>query len=1150
MTSITTRQPPPTEMEVDPKAPSVGEKSTMKVSPSPRYNLGFLNELQSRHKFSMAVFKQNEVAATAIQSLDCLNDQIVQYIVSNQHPGPKDGVRVSGDSVHSSMVLIRRLLLDAQARFRKMVEDNKQLASHIDTSIQAANQEVNMLRAELASTNKRLSQISLQDDMGKIDACTQVDKKLLKDSPGEKSDSDKEDMEATVQTLASANEQLVEDYKHLLETHDILKCAHEELKNGHESMKTENSRLETQLRTLRKDLDDLRQVKVEGAAAEKKPSYGELKLELIQTRQELNRAKEVLQGMKSDRKRLKGEKLDLLSQMKQLYTTLEEKETELRDFIRNYEQRVKESDDMIKQLAKEKETLEHEKWDIITKAKDATERAMFLRAQLDTKDMHIKELQGELSEAKDQLSSQDSQVSSSTPPTTDDNLDSIMDDSIIIDDENGFSTMEESSVLNCSFSTPQLNTQGLSHSSPNNSDWNDPNGPLFKWFTQSSDFEIPVLEPKPSKKKKKTFGGSLSRVFSRGRMRRSIAAPHAESVIVEDTSSKLCVLSQENYQEKLSSIEHMVGVHMKDWRAHQVLAWLEITLAMPMYAQNCLLNVKSGRVLLGLSDSELSSALGVTNTMHRRKLRLAIEQHRNPNDIKYPKASEMDPTWVAHRFLPDLGLPQYTEVFEEQLCDGPILNTLTRRDLEKHFSVHRKFHQTSILHAIELLRRIDFNKEKLYHRRNLSEERDNDLIVWTNERLIKWTKSIDLGEYSENLVESGVNGAIMVLEPSFTPDTLSSALGIPPSKSYIRRHLATELESVLKPARSYQKGLKLLRAALDHSEPKVKTGENGAAGKQFMRGRKGSNDDGKNRLSFKGSLGRAFGKKVKDDLKLNFDTEPSKSKISAPIPIQHLSLSSLDTDSELMKKGFCLSNSLKEQKSPASQVTYRTSADHSESESHQSKSAKRKALAYSDQTLYKTALSELISKNESLNNIDHDVASNINKNVDVSQNLNNLNVVDRKEEKDKSSVPSSSQETLTEQSAGCSNNLEKNNNKKDKEASAQQKPINTNPQPTTTGAPTLVSSSVTFTSKPTMSSASATVVLEKKCAIKMEQPSVAFDKAVVTSKPPLRPTVSADPSMRSFSVEARSSQGDAAMKESMRKKRGSLKDVFPQTTSV
>lgn len=43
-------------------------------------------------------------------------------------------------------------------------------------------------------------------------------------------------------------------------------------------------------------------------------------------------------ALKADKKRLKAEKFDLLSQMKQLYATLEDKEKELRDFIRNYEQ--------------------------------------------------------------------------------------------------------------------------------------------------------------------------------------------------------------------------------------------------------------------------------------------------------------------------------------------------------------------------------------------------------------------------------------------------------------------------------------------------------------------------------------------------------------------------------------------------------------------------------------------------------------------------------------------------------------------------------------------------------------------------------------------------------------------------------------------
>lgn len=42
-------------------------------------------------------------------------------------------------------------------------------------------------------------------------------------------------------------------------------------------------------------------------------------------------------ALKVDRKRLKTEKFDVLNQMKQLYATLEDKEKELREFIRAYE---------------------------------------------------------------------------------------------------------------------------------------------------------------------------------------------------------------------------------------------------------------------------------------------------------------------------------------------------------------------------------------------------------------------------------------------------------------------------------------------------------------------------------------------------------------------------------------------------------------------------------------------------------------------------------------------------------------------------------------------------------------------------------------------------------------------------------------------
>ena len=72
---------------------------------------------------------------------------------------------------------------------------------------------------------------------------------------------------------------------------------------------------------------------------------------------------------------------------------------------------------------------------------------------------------------------------------------------------------------------------------------------------------------------------------------------------------------------------------------------------------------------------------------------------------------QLDHTWVAHRWLSDLGLPQYTPSFERHLVCGRLLSVLTRKDLEKHLGIARKFHQVSLLHGIELLRRLGFDKE-------------------------------------------------------------------------------------------------------------------------------------------------------------------------------------------------------------------------------------------------------------------------------------------------------------------------------------------------------------------------------------------------------------------------------------------------------
>ncbi|XP_025079901.1 kazrin-like [Pomacea canaliculata] len=890
-------------------------------------DLAFLKDLKTKHKFSLAFHQQNQVAATAIKSLDSLNDQIVQYIfaqsfsaghnaktlpadldLSSQSQG--DGGTGQGalspresESLQASMVLMRRLLLDAQGKFRKMVEENKQLAIHIDGTIQAANQEVCALRAELADTNKRLSRMSVSSgDTGFKDGeggasegrrsggsecqgsgCSSGKDRdvIVKTNGEEKADKVKGEVFCEAGTLLKVNgrehsedqragngvyEQECQENAASPDTSMSLLSANSEV----DKVREENKKLRCEIEAVTAELNELRCAKDFGG---ERPSYGELKLELIQSRQEVNRAKEALQAMKSDRKRLKAEKVELLHQMKQLYTTLEDKETELRDFIRNYEHRVKESDESIKQLAMEKEESEREKWEIIKRARESAERAVLLRAQLDAREQTIKELQDEVAKLKDQLrgrvadSPRDSNNATPTPGEL--SAEDIDDISTATTGDTtrrrtaASTRQDRKSILKTPHaqkveSTPKASTLNA------NEDLDEMLSPLMKWMHNSSS-EGTDLEARDIKNKKKKSFGSLSRVFSRGRSRRSIALPHNEHLLEDGSGTKLSLLTVDNYQEKLKTVDQMKGVHMCHWRAGQVLAWLEITLGMPMYGNNCAHNIKSGKILLGLSDYELGAALGITSHIHRRKLRLAIEEHRDPATIQYTLAPNVDPTWVAHRLMPDLGLPQYSAVFENNLVDGRILNSLGRKDLEKHFDIHRKFHQASILHGVELLRRMEFDKEKLNERRSQCEDSDTDLLVWTCGRVMKWTRSIDLGEFSDNLRESGVHGALMVLEPSFNSDTLATALAIPPSKCYIRRHLASELDTLLRPARSYQTGLKILRAALDTPNNNSKHLEPSAKSHTFTRSYRGQTaDEGtKGRISFRGSLGglseRKFG---------------------------------------------------------------------------------------------------------------------------------------------------------------------------------------------------------------------------------------------------------------------------------------------------
>ena len=54
-----------------------------------------------------------------------------------------------------------------------------------------------------------------------------------------------------------------------------------------------------------------------------------------------------------------------------------------------------------------------------------------------------------------------------------------------------------------------------------------------------------------------------------------------------------------------------------------------------------------------------------------------------------------------------------------------------------------------------------------------------DVLVWTNEQVIHWVQSIGLREYSGNLLESGVHGALVSLDETFDYSSLALILQIP-----------------------------------------------------------------------------------------------------------------------------------------------------------------------------------------------------------------------------------------------------------------------------------------------------------------------------------------------------------------------------------
>nr|CAD2202845.1 unnamed protein product [Meloidogyne enterolobii] len=251
--------------------------------------------------------------------------------------------------------------------------------------------------------------------------------------------------------------------------------------------------------------------------------------------------------------------------------------------------------------------------------------------------------------------------------------------------------------------------------------------------------------------------------------------------------------------QKIDSTLICLNPHIKqfvEWDGHKCTRWL-VECGFDGFLFDA---VHSGRHLLNMSDKDFERDLGIKSALQRKRLKCLLTRIEKKIDNGEIEAVDRLDTNQVMIWLDLIGLPQFRDLFASYRMDGRLLLELSAQDLLE-LGIHSALNHASLARAIQFLRSAEFHLHRMEEHFNTDSltrtSVPNEVERWSHGCTLGWLCSIDLSEFTQNLAFSGIHGALLVLEPTFTSESLAELLQIPVQKTLLRRHLTTQFNTLL-----------------------------------------------------------------------------------------------------------------------------------------------------------------------------------------------------------------------------------------------------------------------------------------------------------------------------------------------------------------